>query len=1144
MKKFKRVLSIVLTVLLVIGAVPFSGMIALADSKIMVNTISVTVNKDYIPKDGLECITRSDFITVSSGDVYERTSCGSWYDDVKDPKEQSFTGVRWHDINHTANSVGYNFESGRSYYCCISFDIRDKFKSTHAFPSGDNKVKFEFKNLASSEYEIYAVNNRGGEIYVILKFTAPGERTYNDIETVHATVYGPNSYQSSSLPPCCNKSSPWINSYYANYEMSYEWIGDFYKEESYGVSRFKANNNYKLILTYNAKSGYKFDNNCEFMFATPSSVGYGEDYSIDAEPKSIEITNNRTKLTVTFEFFVTDYEYINTLVLENSAGNFLATSGQKINNPSAYLYTYDVPYGFSGTYDAHEAIKWRDDRGDTIAYAPQNGLYYFTYHFVVDDSEKYRFDSKLNFTIKGIDSNNYWVDYEIREEGKVVYATYYFVSDYHIAPYTGKSAEKRFICTSYDSLKFALENEEFEYIEIQNVDSALPFRYYENVNQVNSKYAPAIVLKGKHDLKITGQNYFKINQVDTTAYFAYEDFVFIPSDGSLDISGDGKLTVQFGQPDRPVAMFFNKGTLNISEATLYAEGIDYNVYPQVINSLGKLNIYSGNFNSKNRFPLENGTVLLNYGSETYIDGGTFNATYGNGAVGTNYGLMINTRSLNIEINRGLFKSSGGIKLPDDTTYLSEYAPAATHRAYVDGFRYETYDLQQEDLKIQTKVVELIRDFEARVSVPTSGKYPSKTVELDTDKYVLVGTPKWYCDYEEMDINNETFVLGSEYKVEFTLKTVTDNNTYREPDKSKLSAYVNGKSAETYNSVNNSNEIVITYEFGTCYDAITRAAVTGITEPKENEKPDTYCSVLTEDSSLYTVNSITWYKYTAYNKIDAVPMESDETFVANKYKYYVSIKLKAKGTRVFNYNEWGYTCMDGYIDNYSCSVYEEWLSSNQIDNKYVYLEYDYGSCPNVEIEEIYIWNVEEPWAGMLPSYTLDFDLSQCKEYDGGGGYDTKWVTGTINEKWYYAKNGVRWYDLTDNRFIFDFEPFIEGHEYEITINLVVVSENYFYCEKYGDSLVNAYINGETAEIRWDSTSLEHVLTKTFICKSAVDIYDVTGDGNFDIRDIVRSKRIAAKVTSSFSINPDFDENGYVDSWDLVTIKKALFRYKKK
>ena len=29
---------------------------------------------------------------------------------------------------------------------------------------------------------------------------------------------------------------------------------------------------------------------------------------------------------------------------------------------------------------------------------------------------------------------------------------------------------------------------------------------------------------------------------------------------------------------------------------------------------------------------------------------------------------------------------------------------------------------------------------------------------------------------------------------------------------------------------------------------------------------------------------------------------------------------------------------------------------------------------------------------------------------------------------------------------------------------------------------------------------------------------------------------------FYINPDFDENGYVDSWELVTLKKALLRYK--
>lgn len=1153
MKKFKRVCSIIISVLLVIGAIPFSGMIAFAADKVNVNTISVTVNKDYLPKDGLDCCVKKDFITTSSGDVYEKDSYGEWFDDVKDPKNQSFTGTRWYDINSYPKSVGYEFEAGRSYYFCLGFKIKSQFTSSHTFPKGDNVVKFEVKNLSKSEYEVYATNNRGGDIYVILKFKAPGERTYNDIEKVHAQVSGPNSYQGNTLPPYCNKTAPWITTEYRNYELSFEWLGDFYKENSF--NKFIAGNTYQLILTYTAKSGYKFSEDCKFMFATDDIDDFREDTSIKAKPQSTKFEDGRKKFIVTFEFTISDYEYINTLVLENDfddSTDFLPRANQRLYSPSEYLRAnnYRYPYKATYTYDFYEAATWRDDTDAKIIYGQTGSLCYFTYHFVVDDSNKYRFAENLEFQINGIDSKYFWTEYELKEDNKVVYVTYYFITDYHLPPQVG-TKENRFQSRSYKSFKFALENKDIEYIELITADDALPFRDYETAEQVTTiKRAPAIVVDGSHDVEVTGNSYFKINQVDTTAYFPYDDFIYIPYNSSLSFNGDGKITLQFYQPNYPSAILFNKGTLNIDETKFYAEACDISVYPQVINNRGTLNIYGGDFHSKNTFPLENGTVILNHGSKTYIDGGVFNATYGQGApgvgsAGTNYGLMINDTNLSLEINRGVFKSSGGIKLPDNTS-LDEYAPYANHQVYCNGTRYETYQINSDDLYYgETKIVELLSEFETRVNVPVNGKYPSDTVYIESDKYVLQGTPKWYCDYEEMDINNETFKLGCEYKVEFTLKTVTENCVYREPDKSLLKAYVNGKEADTYSSVDNKNTIVVTYEFGTCYDAITKAAVTGLNTPYENDTPDTSISVVTEDVNLYNRVSggVKWYKYLE-SKNDAVEMQSGETF-ASGYNYYVKIKLVARDPRVFNYNEWGYACMDGYIDGYSCNVTEEWISNNQINNKYIYLEQDFYTCADTEIEVVDI-RVEEPWAGMRPSYSLEFDRTQYEEKELLGAYDEKYVSLTpyITEKMYYGKNGVMWYDLTAQRYLYDFDTFIEGHEYEIIINLHVKGD-YLFNYKYYESLVNAFVNGEEAdEIQAENAYYGLKLTKTFVCKSAVDIYDITGDKQFDIRDIVRTKRIAIKFTSSFSINPDFDENGYVDSWDLVTIRKALLRYKKK
>ena len=104
-------------------------------------------------------------------------------------------------------------------------------------------------------------------------------------------------------------------------------------------------------------------------------------------------------------------------------------------------------------------------------------------------------------------------------------------------------------------------------------------------------------------------------------------------------------------------------------------------------------------------------------------------------------------------------------------------------------------------------------------------------------------------------------------------------------------------------------------------------------------------------------------------------------------------------------------MDAYIDGYSAQTCEVYETSNRVSYKYVILEQYFGTCVNTMIEDIYLWNVEEPWAGELPSYTLDFNREQFKEQKSEGAYDENWITGTMSERWYYGKNGVRWYDIT-------------------------------------------------------------------------------------------------------------------------------------
>ena len=102
-------------------------------------------------------------------------------------------------------------------------------------------------------------------------------------------------------------------------------------------------------------------------------------------------------------------------------------------------------------------------------------------------------------------------------------------------------------------------------------------------------------------------------------------------------------------------------------------------------------------------------------------------------------------------------------------------------------------------------------------------------------------------------------------------------------------------------------------------------------------------------------------------------------------------------------------------------------------------------------------------------------------------------------------------------------------------------NLFNTDKYYESLVNAFVNGEEADdIQTENAYYGLKLTKTFVCKSAADLYDFTGDGEVDMLDLIRQKNIALGKASSAGPNPDLDDSGNVDATDLIFFKKYLFK----
>jgi len=476
----KRLFSALLALVMVIVLIPVTVIPALAAEKITITQVNANFNLDRLPKAGDPVIVYSDIISVSAGDVYEvdRSSI-TWYSNERTGVDANIYYQIFEDINYTGYDKGYCFEAGRTYYMDFTLKIRSQFSQTHSFPRGglnSDPVNVQFRNLASSEYSVHQVLGWGNTVDICLKFTVDGERTYDDIEIVRAHTWATTSYQ-PTLPPIRDKYAPGFYCHYNNYTVKSAWEGDFTGVEK---DMFVAGNTYKLKLIFTAKSGYKFSEDCKFAFDT--NVNIEPDPRLNAEPKSITLKDGRTKLEVEFEFLVEDYKMIETVTLENDLDDpmsFLPVSGAKLKDPYNSLggaISSDKPYEHTYTVNAYEQRVWRDEKDDPITYAPYEGLQYFTFALVVSDSNQYRFGRNLQVELEGIDSKYYWTEIEFREDDKVVYITFYFVSNYHLEDQqTGATLENSMKCKSYKSLKFALENPGIQYVALSNATDALPF---------------------------------------------------------------------------------------------------------------------------------------------------------------------------------------------------------------------------------------------------------------------------------------------------------------------------------------------------------------------------------------------------------------------------------------------------------------------------------------------------------------------------------------------------------------------------------------------------------------------------------------------------------------------------------------------
>ena len=241
----------------------------------------------------------------------------------------------------------------------------------------------------------------------------------------------------------------------------------------------------------------------------------------------------------------------------------------------------------------------------------------------------------------------------------------------------------------------------------------------------------------------------------------------------------------------------------------------------------------------------------------------------------------------------------------------------------------------------------------------------------------------------------------------------------------------------------------------------------VTAPKEGQLPDYTLTV--DRPACYMpmggVNNYAQYRFwfVSDNGVDNWKLIDKNTpFVAGKY-YKFAVEMKTKT---------GYT-FPAMVSYDGCEPYV-WTKVNGNHTKahktygmdpehYITIYYEFGMCNDSTIEDVVIVNVTEPIAGEKPTYSTavrgnGYAIDTAKNFY----YDAYWLNPA--EKWYYIKNGVGWFDLTESDWVYEHEKFIPGHEYLVYIYLVTEDGYEFaYTSKYYENATTGSVNGFVAEV---------------------------------------------------------------------------------
>ena len=1108
----KRLLSLLLGAVMLISL--FSTAATAWAESTYVKDIVLTVDEDLLPKAGEPIKRAGNLFSVPVGRPYTINKDYSgyfWTDDHVKPKKYDGQQDEWYTVHVDpckSDGTGYNeagvvFEAGRTYHITMYLYISPDVHGSIWF-NNDQINSIRISNLSPSAYEVvrYRTINSYDRLQIEFAFKADGSIEHNDISQV--TFYEKYKESGEAKDRIPLKQGGWdapqIVAAYGNFSCNYQ----YYHPDNEGVwidtrtgkttsQSWNSNVAYIKRFVLTAYDGYKFspDVTTRFLY-------------YDLQPSKLELSKDRKILTVEFTFVAESYDYVSEIRIKNSASveNFIPRSGDAYSSglPRSYLTVdnQDVQYSERGSYQATAMSRWHDEKDNPATQVRAGYVYHFSLTLDTDDPARWRFSNDLDIEIQNIPDEYLYVETEFDSpySASRVKITWYAIAGSQDQAY-GQTAETPVLCSTYEGLKWCLEQPRIKYVRFAKADNSYESNQTLPLVQGKDTRIDAITVAGEKHLTLTNSVCFTTVPVDSSSYCDYDSFIRVPQDASLTVNEDenspnASLTYVGSLLSGDNAVIRNEGSLTVNGGRLIGSTQleDAHAYG-VINYKGNLTINGGTIECTNAGADPIAAVAVFHGlssftGSTAINGGFFKTNDTLGGSNWNYGLQIlggsdlgataDTKA--VVIDGGVYYGRG-IQMPNTSMAFSRFCKYDTHRLYFGTMPYD--DISQcrqakfdDNLEGPVTVVRLLDRVDVTVGLPATNVTFDEKPTIKQAGVECISF-KWYEDGVEIEVPSaNTANKGSTYRLEMILRGVADEGVNL-MNYNLVTATLNGKSVTPAYAGYNRNAVKLTYEFPNVANYLCDVRVYANYYAEHQAVRN---SLTTGDSTAYNAGNVKWY-------CDGALMSTGTAFELG-HEYEVEFDLLGRNGNKFMF-------LDGEPVNLFVMLNDEYyctISQSTVNANYVHARYTLPEVADTVIEEIPVV-MQLPGAGEYPTYDWAVgDYRLTPDMTGGGGYD---MANDGNTAWrrYYTKNGVNWYDVTESRVVYEDEVLLPGHTYQVTFNNVKIVDTelytYYGSDKYvSESYVTATLNGAHAEAEKNTVNAmwNHGVVYTFTCDPGV------------------------------------------------------------